>query len=273
MTDSLSLAHYRRADAGLGHNYHFLPRTTSTNEVARRLAESGAPEGTVIVADEQTAGRGRFERRWIAPPGTSLMFSLLFRPPAPFLYHASRATMLCGLALVAAVREVAGCDVQLKWPNDLIVLGEGASPGGWRKLAGMLSELGMESDVPAFLVVGIGLNVNLPTEQLAHISPHATSLLREVGHPVSRVSVLDAFLRRADHLLARSRAGWDPLHTWEANLAWKGEEISVHTPTEVMNGVLQGVTADGALVVRLSDDASRSFPVGDVSLRPSTTKR
>jgi BirA family biotin operon repressor/biotin-[acetyl-CoA-carboxylase] ligase len=271
VTNSLSLAHYRRVDGGLGHIYHFLPRTTSTNDVVRRLAESGAPEGTLVAADEQTAGRGRFKRRWIAPPGTCLMFSLLFRPPTPFLYYASRTTMLCGLALAAAVREVTGLDVRLKWPNDLIVTAEGAVSGEWRKLAGMLSELGVEDDMPTFLIVGIGLNVNLPAGQLSHISPQATSLLREVGHLVARADVLDAFLRRADRLLARSRAGWDPLHAWEAELAWLGEEISVHTTTETIDGVLHGVGDDGALVVRLPNGAFRSFPVGDVSLRPSAT--
>lgn len=256
-------SHYRRVDGWLGQRCLYLERTTSTNEVLRRLAEEGAVEGLVILADEQTAGCGRLARRWESPPGTSLLFSLLFRPPEPFAYHAARTTMLCGLALCQAVALGAGLTTYLKWPNDLII----ERAGDWRKLAGMLSEIGMAGGRPSFLIVGIGLNVNIPVEGLSRLAPNATSLLAEIGHDVGRVALLDIFLQRTEALVERQRAGWDPLAQWRAGLAWRGRTVQVHLPTETLVGVAEDVDAEGALLLRLPDGSRRSFPVGDVSLR------
>lgn len=227
----------------------------------RELAEHGAPEGTVVLAEAQTAGRGRLGRRWVATPGSSLLFSLLFRPPEPFLHYASRVTMVCGLALREAVAEVAGLQPALKWPNDLIV----ERHAGWGKLAGILSEIGAVE--PAFLMVGIGLNVNVSQEQLPFLAPNATSLLAELGHPVDRVALLDAFLRRAEALYARLCVGWEPLSQWREALAWLGCSVLASSPTGEVRGVAVDVTEDGALVLRQEDGARVHFPVGDVSLR------
>ncbi|MEA3396711.1 MAG: biotin--[acetyl-CoA-carboxylase] ligase [Chloroflexota bacterium] len=256
-------SHYRRADGWLGRRFLYLERTTSTSEVLRQLAEEGAAEGLVILADEQTAGRGRLARRWEALPGDSLLFSLLFRPPEPFAYHATRTTMLCGLALRQAVALGAGLTTSLKWPNDLII----ERAGDWRKLAGMLSEIGMTGGRPAFLIVGIGLNVNIPVESLSRLAPNATSLLAEIGHDVGRVALLDTFLQRTEALVERQRAGWDPLAQWRAGLAWRGRTVQVHLPTETLAGVAEDVDAEGALLLRLPDGSRRRFPAGDVSLR------
>ncbi len=256
-------SHYRRVAGWLGRRFLYLERTTSTSEVLRHLAEEGAAEGVVTLADEQTAGRGRLARRWEAPPGASLLFSLLFRPPEPFAYHATRTTMLCGLALRQAVALGAGLTTSLKWPNDLII----ERAGDWRKLAGMLSEIGMAGGRPAFLIVGIGLNVNIPVESLSRLAPNATSLLAEIGHDVGRVALLDTFLQRTESLVERQRAGWDPLVQWRAGLAWRGRMVQVHLPTETLAGVAEDVDAEGALLLRLPDGSRRRFPVGDVSLR------
>ena len=224
----------------------------------------GAPARSVGLADEQTAGRGRLDRHWNAPPGTSLLMSLLFRPPEPFVYYASRTTMLCGLALVEAIVDIVGVDVQLKWPNDLIVTHDGT----WRKVAGMLSEVGSEDGAPSFLVVGIGLNVNVPSASLPALDPNATSLLAESGNSVDRTALLDAFLDRVEVRDAVLRAGEDPLSQWRQCLAWMGQEVQVHAPTESVSGVAESVGDDGALVLRLPDGTLRHFAVGDVSLRP-----
>jgi len=256
-------SHYRRSDGWLGRRFIYLERTTSTNEVLRRLAEEGAVEGMVILADEQTTGHGRLSRRWEAPPSTSLLFSLLFHPPEPFAYQASRTTMLCGLALCQAVALGAGLTTSLKWPNDLII----ERAGDWRKLAGMLSEIGMAGGQPAFLIVGIGLNVNIPVEGLSQLSPNATSLLAEIGHDVGRVALLDTFLQQTEVLVERLRAGWDPLAQWRAALAWRGRTVRVQLPAEALTGVAEDVDAEGSLVLRLPDGSRRCFPVGDVSLR------
>ncbi len=235
----------------------------STNDEALRLGMMGAVNGTVLVAESQTRGRGRLTRRWMAPPGSSLLMSLLFRPPAPFARFAGRFTMACGIALADTVRQVTSVPARLKWPNDLIVeRGE-----TWRKLAGMLSEIGGAQNAPSFLVVGIGLNVNIPPVQLPELDPNATSLQAETGRPVDRVALLAAFLKKIRHLEARVHAGWNPLDLWREHLAWLGRPVRVHTPDGIVVGVAEQVADDGALLLRLDDGRVRRFPVGDVSLR------
>lgn len=253
------LADYRRA----GWDIRYFNRVDSTNTALLEVGRQGAAEGLVYIADEQTAGRGRLDRSWIAPPGTCLLLSLLFRPPEPFTYHAPRLTMLCGLAMVEAVETVSGVTVQLKWPNDLVLTGEST----WYKVAGMLSEIGSDADSQPFLVAGIGLNVNVPPELLPNLAPNATSLLAEGGQPVDRVALLDAFLARAEAYRAALADGEDILALWRQRLAWLGRAVLVSTPTGSVTGVAEDVDETGALWLRLPDGSRQSFSVGDVSLR------
>lgn len=251
-------------------NYHregwdirYFERVDSTNTALLEAGRQSAPEGLVYIADEQTAGRGRLDRRWGAPPGTCLLLSLLFRPPEPFTYHAPRLTMLCGMAMADVISVVTGIAVQLKWPNDLIV----TRGGLWRKVAGMLSEIGSGANTWPFLVVGIGLNVNVSAELLPDLAPNATSLLVEGGRPVERVALLDAFLDRVEAYRVAMQAGTDVLDQWRQRLAWMGCEVHVHTPTGSVTGIAEGVDETGALWLRLPDGSRQSFSVGDVSLR------
>lgn len=255
----MPLSDFRRE----GWDIRYLERVTSTNTLALEAGRQGAAEGLVFIADEQTAGRGRLERRWLAPPGTSLLMSLLFHPAEPFSYTAPRITMLCGLALADAVIDVTGQAAQLKWPNDLIITRDGT----WRKVAGMLSEVGTAPDAPPFLVVGIGLNVNVPPASLSDLAPNATSLLVESGQPVERVALLDAFLHHVEEHSATFRAGIDPLAQWRQRLAWIGATVRVQTPTGVFTGVAEDVDDSGALLLRLPAGCPQRFPTGDVSLR------
>ena len=244
-------------------DYH--ERVGSTNDLALAAGAAGAPSGLLVLAEEQIAGRGRLDRRWHAPAGQCLLMSLLFRPGEPFAHHAARITMLCGLALAESAAEIAGIEVQLKWPNDLIVARE---DGAWRKIAGMLSEIGGAAQQPDLLVVGLGLNVNVPPAGLTDLAPNAGSLRAEIGHPVDRVAILDDFLTRLEVAYARWDSGWDPLRAWEARLAWIGQTVSVHTPDAIHTGEAVGVDDEGALLLRHPDGSRRAFPVGDVSLRP-----
>ncbi len=254
-----------------GWRLRYVERVASTNDLAHEAGLAGEAEGLVIVAEEQTAGRGRMQRAWAAPPGTCLLMSLLFRPAEPFAHHAPRLTMLCGLSLIEALRE---CDpslaARLKWPNDLIIT---RPTGAWRKLAGMLSEVGLEEAAPTFLVVGIGLNVNVPPDVLPALAPNATSLLAETGRPCDRAALLDTFLARVTHHATRWRAGTDPAPAWRAHLAWRGERVTVHTSTGVTEGVLEDVDATGALLLRHPDGTRQCFTAGDVSLRRPTSLR
>ncbi len=256
------LARYARRSGRWGAQVVYHATLNSTNDLLLRLGEQGAAEGLLALTEFQTGGRGRLQRRWVAPAGASLLMSLLFRPPDPFPWFAARATMLCGVALVAAIREVAGVAVALKWPNDVII----ERADGWGKLAGMLSEVGWQGETP-FLVVGLGVNVNIPPEQLPQLAPQATSLLAESGQRVDRTALLDSFLAQVERDYAALLNGADPLPRWAAALAWLGQPVTLSTPTETLTGIAAGVDDTGALLLRLPDGAMRAFPVGDVTLR------
>lgn len=242
----------------------FLASTTSTNDVARDLATQGAPEGTVVTADYQTAGRGRLGRRWLAPPATSLLCSVLFRPPAGpgFPPHPTDLTMLCALAAADAVEKTASLPVSLKWPNDLIVV-RGES---WRKLGGLLAESGVSSDRLEFVIVGVGINVNVPAEILPHLAPDATSILAETGRETNRDLLLDEFLSRVAGRYERWRAGERTWAEWAARLATLGQPVRVVTAEGERRGIAEGVDEEGALLLRTPDGALHRVRTGDVLL-------
>ena len=182
--------------------------TDSTNRVAMEMAESGAKHGTVIVADAQTAGRGRMARRWMSPPGKNLYVSLLLRPPVPTV-DAPRIALVAGVALADAV-EAVGVSASLKWPNDLYC--------GERKAAGILAEMASDPDGVRHVVIGVGLNVNMEEADFPpDLRGTATSLRIRAGRVFRRVDVLarllDAFGRRyAEYIgdgFASVRDGWD----------------------------------------------------------------
>jgi len=244
----------------VGRNLVYLPETDSTNTKARRLARQGAPEGTLVIADYQTAGRGRFNRRWLAPPGSSLLLSLIFRPPlAP--HQAQRLTMLCGLALLEAIETETGLRADLKWPNDVVLAG--------RKVAGILTELSLRGATVDYAVVGVGLNVNLDPARLpADLLTPATALSHEAGRRVDRLSLLGAFLQAVEQRYLALRAGWSPREEWARRLVTLGRRVVISEGERTFDGLAEGVDADGALLVRLDDGRLRKVLAGDVTLRP-----
>jgi BirA family biotin operon repressor/biotin-[acetyl-CoA-carboxylase] ligase len=174
----------------VGRKLIYLSEVPSTNDEARRLADEGTPDGTVVAADHQTAGRGRQGRRWIAPPGSSLLFSILFRPMLQ-PQQAQRLTMICGLAVLDALLENVGVRADLKWPNDILFREQ--------KLGGILAELHASGNRIDYVVVGIGLNVNLDPMHLPKgLLVPATSLSAILGRPVSQIPLLGAVLRAVD---------------------------------------------------------------------------
>jgi BirA family transcriptional regulator, biotin operon repressor / biotin---[acetyl-CoA-carboxylase] ligase len=262
-----ALSGYVRASGWLGRAFRYHTVTASTNDVALAAADAGAPEGLVVVADVQTAGRGRLTRLWEAPAGSSLLVSLLFRPPAPLSAQGSRVTMLCGLGLQTAVRAVCGLETRLKWPNDLI-FEPPAQPEQWLKLGGMLSEVALgENGRDAALVVGMGLNVNIPPAQLGALAPNAGSLSALTDKQVSRVALLDALLNEIECRYEALLRGVDPVGAWQAQLAWQGRPVAVNCGTTVVQGILVGVDDQGCLNVRVAGGTVRTFSAGDVSLR------
>lgn len=254
----------------LGHPVLFFPRVGSTNDVAHELAAAGAAEGLVVVADEQTAGRGRLDRRWWAPPGSSLLMSLLLRPPIPPM-QAGQLTMCLGLGAVEAVEQVTGLRPSLKWPNDLLLDG--------RKLGGMLTELHLAGERLAYAVLGLGLNVNVslggdtranssgPEAGLcvpADVAGSAISLFSALGRPVSRAELLAHVLVHSETWYDRLLRGESPHAAWAARLDTLGRAVTVATPAGALHGLASGVTAEGALLLRTSDGQTHTVWAGDV---------
>jgi BirA family biotin operon repressor/biotin-[acetyl-CoA-carboxylase] ligase len=260
MDDSLTLPAIRARLAThiVGRNLELHESIGSTNTRALELARAGAPEGTLVLAEGQTQGRGRLGRRWHAPPGSSLLMSLLLRPPL-LLRQAPRATMICSLAAVEAIGQVCGLVARVKWPND-IVLGE-------RKLGGILTELGARGEQLDYVIVGLGLNVNLDLSSLPELMAPATSLSIEAGRPVSRLELLLALLRGIEVRYERMAQGWSPHGEWREHLATLGQEVCVGTAAEVIEGRAEDVDEDGALLVRTHDGRLLHILAGDVTLR------
>jgi len=230
----------------------------STNDVAKWLALHGCCEGTSVLADFQTSGRGRLGRKWEVPAGCGLLLSVVYRPDLPAA-ELQRLTMLCGLAVVDAVREETGLEVGLKWPNDVVHCGA--------KLGGILAESALAGDSIAYCVVGLGLNVNLERDRMVpKLARTATSLSQLVGRPVARMSLLWRLLRAMDHRYAALEAGWPPHSEWAARLTTLGSEVAVTSGERRCSGTAVGVEEDGALLVRLMDGRIERVRAEDVLL-------
>jgi BirA family biotin operon repressor/biotin-[acetyl-CoA-carboxylase] ligase len=224
-----------------------LAETDSTNAEALRLAASGEPEGCVVVADAQTAGRGRLHRSWWSEPGRSLLTSWLVRPALPVEWWPT-LTLVAGLAAARALIAAAGVEVRLKWPNDLLV--------GGRKLGGLLAE----ADGRGALVVGLGVNVR-QTEFPPELTGLATSVVLEVGRPVERAWLLAATLSGFG---ARMGAPEETLDEYRTLCETLGKRVRVERAgVEPLEGVARDLSASGALVVD-SDGKIVEISAGDV---------
>lgn len=234
-------------------------RIESTNDVASRLATEGTPEGTIVIAEEQTRGRGRLGRHWQASRGSSLLMSVIFYP-AILPSQTQRIAMVCSLGLLAGIRLATGLEPRLKWPNDILI--------GDKKVAGLLAEAGISGNSVSYVIVGMGLNVNLDPAILGDIAHPPTSLVHELGHPVDRLALLRHILRGIDARYLHLRQGWSPREEWAANLATLGQSVSVYLGDEVLTGMAEDVDEDGMLLLRDPDGTLHRLPVGDVTSHP-----
>jgi BirA family biotin operon repressor/biotin-[acetyl-CoA-carboxylase] ligase len=234
----------------------------------------------VLVTDHQTAGKGRMGRTWSAPPGSSLLVSVLLRPPAAV---AGVVTMAAAVALAEAVADVAGVAARVKWPNDLVWPGDGSAVD--RKLAGILAEAawppgsniaaGWREPPPServVVVVGSGVNVNWPDTFPVELSEAAIALNHLARRDVEREAMLAAYLRRLDALYGSLVETLEPdvvLMPWRTLSATLGRRVRVDLGSEVIEGAAVDVTAQGRLVLETSEGTRRILATGDVvHLRP-----
>ena len=237
--------------------YHFF-KTDSTNRVAMELAYAGEEEGAVVLAEEQTQGRGRAGRKWHSEQGTGIYVTLLLRPrlspvQAPLL------TMLAGLSLHSAILAQTGLNAELKWPNDILVQG--------KKLGGILTEMHAEPSQVRFVIVGIGLNVNQEKfpDELASI---ATSLRKESGKSHSRLELLVRLLREFEtdyNRFLREGPSYVVGRFAEVSQFADGKRVRVDTGRDTYSGRTAGLSADGLLLVKRDDGETITVVAGDVS--------
>jgi BirA family transcriptional regulator, biotin operon repressor / biotin---[acetyl-CoA-carboxylase] ligase len=265
---SESAIHLRAAElpAGpgrIGRRILVLDVTRSTNSDAMALGREGEAEGTVVLAEEQTAGRGRLGRTWESSRGVNLYMSILLRPQmAPWL--APQLSLVAGVAVAETVREE-DIDARIKWPNDVVVL----AGGSMKKLSGILTEIEAESDRVAFVVVGIGVNLNSNAGHFSReLEGKATSVLLERGRVVDRAAFAARLLRRFesryDEWVKDGFAAIAPV--WRALSVLDGRRVAISAPGDAFEGVCAGIDDDGALLVEVGPGPVRRVLAGDVTL-------
>jgi BirA family biotin operon repressor/biotin-[acetyl-CoA-carboxylase] ligase len=259
-----ALADARPLLGSMGAAVHHLHETGSTNDVAATLAGIGAAEGTVVVADAQTAGRGRSGRRWFSPPGAGLYVSVILRPDAAAdgTAAARLLTLAAGVALADGIETATHLPVHIKWPND-IVIADSAGPvtgvARWRKLAGILAEGHSVGGALQHVVLGYGINLQ-PAAYPPDVSSRATSLEAELGRPVDRATVLVqtllALRREYEALRGHTR---QMLERWRSRSpSSRGWRVTWDLNGERVEGVTDGIDAHGALRIRAGSRVIRA---------------
>lgn len=239
----------------------FYPETGSTNQDALDWAAQGAPDLALIIADHQTAGRGRLGRSWFTPPGAALAFSLILRPAQPQPDLLPLYSPLGALGVAIALEQIYGLQPLIKWPNDVLL--------NQRKVCGVLAETLWQGDVLQAVVLGIGINVAPASVPPANqVLFPATCVEDAVGTMVNRWQLLAEVLKTVIY--------WHNLLTtpsffaaWQQRLAFKGEKVRLENPGgETFEGILLGINSFGHLRLQMDDGGEKTFSIGDLKLRP-----
>jgi len=231
----------------LGRVIHYEESVQSTQRIAHLLAGDGASEGTLVIADEQTAGRGRLMREWHSSKGTGIWMSLILKPLLP-PQKAPQFTLITAVAVVQAIEEVTDLHPQIKWPNDILIDG--------KKVTGILTELQAESDKINSIIIGIGMNVNHTKEHFPdELQKIATSLAIEQGEPLSRSEIVQKVLERIEALYSMyMKEGFTPVKLlWESYAISIGKKIRARTINGTIEGRALGITDEG--VLKIEDSA------------------
>ncbi|MCA9897522.1 MAG: biotin--[acetyl-CoA-carboxylase] ligase [Ardenticatenaceae bacterium] len=253
----------------LGKFCRVFPELDSTNDLLKEMVQQGTesspPTGCLLLTEYQRQGRGRLERRWEAPPGSSLLLSMLFRPDWP-AEQANWLTMLVSTAAAEAISEITGLEVGLKWPNDIMV----RQADQWCKVSGILQEGSFGGNGRLqWAIVGIGINVNIPAEQLPTGVTPATSLLAATGQIVPRLPLLAPFLQRVENYYDEVGNGRSPHVHWHEKLITLGQPVRVTQPQtgSSFTGIAQTTDAAGHLLVQDETGQLHTVTAADVTLR------
>lgn len=249
-----------RLDAKIvGNNILVFQETESTNAVVERMALNGAREGLVVFAESQTKGRGRMGRKWVSPRGKGLWFSVLVRPQFPPA-AVTRLTILTAVAVAKAVRDTTRLDARIKWPNDILVNG--------KKIAGILTEMLSEADTIRHAIIGIGLDVRCsPSDFPPEVRPVASSLEHEANAKFSRPEIAARILSLMELYYAKAHSRFDEIVDEWANLSTSlGKRVNVTIGSRRIEGTVQALDGDGALLVRRDNGSIEKIVGGDLVL-------
>ena len=242
----------------IGKKIHFLSEVTSTNTLAMEMAADGTPEGTVVIAETQTGGKGRLGRKWISPKG-NLYLSVVLRPNIP-MHKAPLITLTGAVAVASAIRTTCGLEAGIKWPNDILLSG--------KKVSGLLTEMSAEQDRIRHVVLGIGVDVNMEMGELpAEVRSVTTTLAAEAGAKINRTMLLQQVLRDLETWYEKFLINdAEVLDEWKKLNTTVGNRITVSGTGEALDGLAQGVDGDGRLIVRLDNGTIRTVAAGDVTI-------
>ncbi len=241
----------------LGCEIHSLAEVDSTNSYASKLAAAGAPEGTVVVSEHQTAGRGRLGRKWVSPPGVNIYVSVILRPEVP-PSDAPMVTLAASVALTRAIKAY-GLPAAIKWPNDVLING--------RKAAGILTEMSAEPDLVRHIVLGVGIDVNMQKGAFPkELKETATSMMMELGGRVDRAGLLRRFLSELEGAYGMFTRGEKEavLNGWRELSCTLGRDVKVSTPSGETKGRALDLDASGGLMVELEGGRVETLTSGDV---------
>jgi BirA family biotin operon repressor/biotin-[acetyl-CoA-carboxylase] ligase len=242
----------------MGKTLHYFEKIDSTNIKAYELALQGAREGEVLVAESQTKGRGRLGRQWLSPPSKNLCLSIILRPNIP-PHQASLVTLMAAVATAGAIQKFSGLHPKIKWPNDILI--------GGRKIAGLLNEIHSEMDRIHFVILGIGVNLNMDESMFPKdIRSVATSLNREMGQTVSRKVFLKALLEELEtwYETFLEKGGSVILDAWKDWAQIEGKQVKVTSFGVALTGKSIGVDSDGALILETETGEKKRVVAGDV---------
>ncbi|MBC8094921.1 MAG: biotin--[acetyl-CoA-carboxylase] ligase [Akkermansiaceae bacterium] len=244
----------------VGRDIRVFEETTSTNDIIEKLARDGVKEGAVVFAESQTKGRGRLGRKWMSPAKKGLWFSVLLRPDLRPM-QTTQLTVAAATALARAIRLETGLKPEIKWPNDILIKG--------RKVSGILTELNAELDHVKYIILGVGVDVNLNAGEFpAELRPIATSLKIEGERMISRASLAVAILRELDLDYSRICNGEFAAvaDEWEAQCTTLGQNVTIRIGDRQIRGRAEALSAEGALLLRTEHGHLEPIIGGDVSL-------